>query len=583
MSVPAGVIQNKVSWFGLQLDFGGESLFVARPGTADSRLRNTHWHVNTGDELPEMADLRLSHGRDEFLARISAKVGVGSTFVPRAGGSSEQRHLTFRSSLLYCLQKQNEIANPDLYFHRQGEAGIAQQIRDTLPYYLGAISEHTIALHEELKAKRRRLKEVERLLERRLETDSRKDREAGYLLTEAQRLGLIAVSPNQGGSEATAVLLRNAETASLSDVTLSGDGKQLSALSAQLYRLQTERSDLQKKIEALEAFQQDQLSVQEGVSEQRRRLHSLHLLPDGVETAETCPVCLSALSVPTPTTTELNKSLRRLEKELSFVASDRTEISVAIASTRDELRRVESEIETARADIRRLREEDERSRSLLETRNEAARVGGMIHMYMRVVGEGRPPDGSLQAEASALRSAIEVLEEETDYQGVQTRTATFLASVGQTITQWAQEQNLEYSSGILTFDIRGPRLISETDRGTIPFSQFGSGRNWVWYHLLGHMALHKWFIEKQRPVPRFLILDQPSQVYFPGTNQEGDEDMQEVLRIYRWLFNAMRTFDDEFQIIVMDHARFPEDTEFMSHLQHNWWQTRESLIPMDWL
>ncbi|WP_291366393.1 DUF3732 domain-containing protein [Acetobacter sp. UBA5411] len=34
-----------------------------------------------------------------------------------------------------------------------------------------------------------------------------------------------------------------------------------------------------------------------------------------------------------------------------------------------------------------------------------------------------------------------------------------------------------------------------------------SGENWVGYHVLTHLALHKWFRQKSRPVSGFLILD----------------------------------------------------------------------------
>lgn len=59
-------------------------------------------------------------------------------------------------------------------------------------------------------------------------------------------------------------------------------------------------------------------------------------------------------------------------------------------------------------------------------------------------------------------------------------------------------------------------MVSDTPTEPVPMAQMGSGQNWLWCHLLAHLALHKWFVEKGRPVPRFLILDQPTQVYYPA-------------------------------------------------------------------
>lgn len=37
--------------------------------------------------------------------------------------------------------------------------------------------------------------------------------------------------------------------------------------------------------------------------------------------------------------------------------------------------------------------------------------------------------------------------------------------------------------------------------------------NWVGYHLIVHFSLYQWFVKQERPVPRFLFVDQPPQVY----------------------------------------------------------------------
>ena len=70
----------------------------------------------------------------------------------------------------------------------------------------------------------------------------------------------------------------------------------------------------------------------------------------------------------------------------------------------------------------------------------------------------------------------------------------------------------------------------------------GSGANWVGFHLITHLALHRHFVQHGRPVPAFLFLDQPSQVYYPPDQDAelqgsltgiGDEDQQAVSRMYQ--------------------------------------------------
>lgn len=586
LGVPAGLIQNAVSWYAVELDIDGERMFIARPGASSPGSSTTQWHLAFGEgEIPVLQELRPTYSKEEVLRRISGKLGIGVTLLARQDGRFDRRQLTFRSALTYCLQKQNEIANPDLFFHRQGETGVAQSIRDTLPYYLGAISEEVIASQEDLRRQRNRLREVERRLSRSAELEPRRNEELSYLLSEARRVGLLdRQSAAQASDEAALAALRDVQDL-VADPVGGPDNEVLPELTKQIADLRWSRVSLLREIESLQSFGEDQSAVENGVNEQRKRLKSLGLFSlseDG--SAEICPICHSQMKTPVPTAEQMSASLHQLSHQLSFVSQDQSALKEVIANRRGALAELDSRIGELRSRVARLRQEDSRVRDALERRNEAARIGGMIHMFFRTSGEvTKESRAELEAEAESLGRRIEELEEETDFKSVAVRSATFLGSIGQLITSWARELALGYSTGLLTFDIRGPRLVSETESGTIPFSRFGSGKNWVWYHLIGHMALHKWFVENSRPTPRFLVIDQPSQVYFPaGHQEEGQTDLDEVRRIYHWLFDNVAKLDGAFQVIVMDHARFPEDKRFVDHIAHDWWEGG-ALVPKDWL
>jgi hypothetical protein len=580
LAVPAGIIQQKVSWYGLILDFDGERLFVARPSEAVDRAQSSKFHIaaHEGDDPPPIEELRAAHTRQELLDRVGARLGLSSALIPRADGTADRKQLSFRSGLIYCFQKQNEIANPDLFFHRQSDPGVAQQLRDTLPFYLGAISPTIIEAQSALRAKRRRLREIERELAKNDAIAHAEDADTSFLLDQSNRLLPGAAVAN---------LLEARQR--LMDFTIAGledaspEERELAQANRRLNELSQERADLVREVEALEQFGRDQDTVELAVNEQRRRLVSLNLLsPEG--SGETCPVCEEVRSRLPPTASDLRTSVERLHAELSLVSSDQRELREAVAERRSGVAALDVQIGELRRTIARRREEELTYKELLERRSEAARISGMLDMFLRVTAAGaeeRRP--ALEMEARALLEEIQELENEADLSATRARTATFLGGIGQTITQWAQAQNLEYAEGLLTFDPQGPRLVSETESGTVPFYQFGSGKNWVWYHLLGHLALHKWFYEKNRPVPRFLMLDQPSQVYFPHKTDDDDEfDWDEVRKIYTWLISEVARLRGGLQVIVADHARFDDDASFMSHLKHDW-SDGAALIPAEWL
>lgn len=586
--IPAGVISNSVSWFALKLDFGAERLFVARRSVPVGRTASNEFFVrpNPDHETPPLSDLKPNARRDDLIEKVGSLLGVGVTLLPRADGTSERQKLTFRSSLIYSFQKQNEIANPDLYFHRQSE--LAQTIRETLPYYLGAISPAIIEKQAELRNKRKRLREVERALERSVSIAANRDTELVAIVAESNRLGLVGPSEIPAGRSAAQML----ETVSLAlQATLfadrqPADGQELDLLkviNTELLNKTRERSDLKKEIDALERFESDQNVVDSSLNEQRRRLTALHLLADDHDSKQ-CPVCESRLESVTPEVAEMKRSLGTLIVELAMVNSDKIDVREQLAKRRSDVTNLTSEIASLRREVQRLKDEEGSIKSLLEQKHEVARLSGMIDMFRRLISvDDDETRTALELEKASLVTDIEELESETNLSDVRAKTATFLGGIGQQITRWARDQNLEYANGFLTFDLRGPRLVSETADETIPFSRFGSGRNWVWYHLLGHLALHEWFAANNRPVPNFLILDQPSQVYFPSANGETeDNDWMEVRKIYEWLFDVAEKLEGRIQIIVTDHAKFENDPRFTDHLKHDWWEGG-SLVPKDWL
>ena len=143
-TVPEGEIRKSVSWFAVHLDNDGEGILIARKNPGPSGRAGADIHFARGiEELPLDAGNFDQHiSRDSLKKQLSEVLGISENLhVPAPSATRDPLEASSRQAVWFCLQAQYEIANRNLLFHRQGEQFIPQQIRDVLPYFLGAVDE----------------------------------------------------------------------------------------------------------------------------------------------------------------------------------------------------------------------------------------------------------------------------------------------------------------------------------------------------------------------------------------------------------------------------------------------------------
>ena len=191
-------------------------------------------------------------------------------------------------------------------------------------------------------------------------------------------------------------------------------------------------------------------------------------------------------------------------------------------------------------------------------------------------------------EATNVAAAnVGTLEAQLDDDDDREQLTSRLVAVGRDMTVFADRLQLEHSGNSVRLDPARLTVVTDTDRGPAPLFRIGSAANGIGYHLAAHLALHRHFVRQGRPVPRFLMLDQPTQGHYPSDVEQRsgvpkrDADREAVRRMFELMYEVVNELTPRLQVIVCDHANLPEQW-FQDSVVHNWRDGRK-LIPDAWL
>jgi hypothetical protein len=195
MLMPVGPITRTVSWYAALFDLDGGRAFVARPAPLPGKASTQRAMLEFGANLEplEFTDLVVNADSGSIREQLGRRIGIEENLhQPRTGSGWQPVEAHIGHAALLCLQRQGEIANRDLLFHRQGDQGIAQTLKDTIPYFLGAVARDQALKRAQLSAARRELREADAALREAEQTIETGDVNLRALWHEAYAAGMVA-------------------------------------------------------------------------------------------------------------------------------------------------------------------------------------------------------------------------------------------------------------------------------------------------------------------------------------------------------------------------------------------------------
>ncbi|MGW5637907.1 DUF3732 domain-containing protein [Streptomyces sp. NPDC003832] len=585
---PVGVMTDTVSWYAALFQLDTTRAFAARPAPGPGRKTAEQAMLKFGPSLEPLPYTALAPNtnRHTLRQRLGRFIGIeeNHTTTPRGRGpSSTDAHLGHATML--CLQGQSELADKNHLFHRQSDRYVAAALQQTLPYFLGVAPHDQARKRAQLNAARSRFKQAEKELKGAQDPNDSSVTTLAALWHEAHALKLVsATTPPDDHVQAM-------ET--LQDAVLSPATAPLHPHEEDQSRLDLERScaDLREQLRTLAADRRLLLAEAAAADDYaataqipRGRLTSLDLFPaPHRDDASTCVLCNSVLPQADPTITTLRNSLNRLQQQLDGIDVMRPARHAALEALHEQTTQLRSQLRAAEHALQSLAQADQTNGHLSDTERlgfARGRIHGMLTALQRTMGTEL---ARLTQARDTARVAVEALEAELDPDTQRKQLLARLVPVNQDITLWAHKLRLEYASqGVY---LNPDRLIVEFGTGTdrLPLSRVGSGQNWVGYHVLAHLALHRYFVRQRRPVPRILFLDQPSQVWFPPTTQDDDHENDDSIaaqQLFQLIHEVVEELAPHLQVIVCDHVDFPAPW-FQEAVVHRW-RGSEKLVPPQW-
>lgn len=587
--VPDGIIRRSVSWFGLRLQLGGGQAFVARRCPPRGSDASDECYLVAGGQIrvPELESIKHNTNSGGLVATASGWAGITeNVHNPLEGQTRSPLAATIRHGLMLCFQPQDEIIRRAQLFHTTDDHWKAQALTDALPYLLGAVEDDYIRNQESLRRQKSELRSVERKLSELKALRGEGTGKAGGLLAQARGAGLSTAASSGDWAEIVSTLKEIATTPIAQIEAPDSGSEEYDRLSEERERLLVEQRHLQGQIAAARSLKTAESGFTTEAGEQRARLVSIGIFEENQQ--HVCPLCANELGTDSgvPLPREIRESLHQVSEQLERVSRNAPHVEKAIAELGGHLDSANEKLRQNREEMLAVRQADERLRLIKDDGAKKAHILGRISLYLESV-PNLPDTQALDERAERLNVEIKSLEAQLSTEVIQDKLESIVSLLSLEMSRWASHLELEHSKYPLRFNLKKLTIIADTADGPIPMERMGSGENWVGYHLIAHLALHKWFAQHRRPVPRFLFLDQPSQVYFPPETVEdrsvddlGDDDRQDLRRMFEMVFESVTELKREFQVIITEHADINEPW-YQDAIRERW-RGGLKLVPEDW-
>lgn len=603
-AIPVGQVRDKVAWFGVLCVMPRKRMILLARKNPGGQVQSSEMVLleGVGIEIPTDIDALPKVGHEAVLKRLNQMAGLPSHGIAldEAGFAGPP---SFRDMAAFLFQPQHIIANPHtLFFKADTSEHREKLIRSVLPYVLGAVDASTLEAQAQLRHAETELKFKQSELDQARRAAAMWLPKLQHLYAVARDQDLLANAPDPKTDWTPDVyrsLLSQVSASAQSDMSMQvpkdASGRvvhEITALRQETIRLSRMINDRKRRLEKIQAIRASAGGYIAALQEQSSRLAPVGWFAERVRDLHLCPLCGNS-----------DDTASKVAMKLA-AAGDEIALTLAVLPTSSESLEAETVgLERDIADQKsKQRQVEERLRQWSEYSAELKELNGRRDTIQRFLGQlqaaldtvdAGSDTGQLTATVSNLEKSVASLQRKVNETAIRVKMETAIRSISRRIGFYAKIMDIEHAERSWQLDPKSLTLrTADEGERTDYLWEIGSAANWMGYHIATVLALHEHFRSvPHNPVPKFLVLDQPSQAFFPeGVNaarknrsrQRISDDLERLKKLFAAIAKAVDRTNRGLQIIVLEHAGESVWHELEHVKQVAEWRENDALIPLNW-
>jgi hypothetical protein len=603
--IPIGFIRNQVEWFGLKITIRNETWVVARRTPGNKQTSSDYYLSPFTGDLPEILPCNLN--ANAFKDKFNSLVRMSD--LPHSDdeepGKLDSRS-SFRDMAAFNYLPQHIVANPNTLFFKTDSWTHKERLTRAMPYALGIVNADYVMTErrrEEASKERESLNKELALLDR---TKNNWNFEVNRMLNSCIEIGLLpAKTPadidsriallrsvveayNAGRLEQTLLQPNRLHTNETFEAALAKEAAQQDIV-----------ENLAADISGYSSLKQSGEKFVDAIRLEQSHVIGLDWLKKNVQSKGECVACGSATSVLPDVIDRLEVKVNKIT-QISDVLQENPVVDNRLSTLKRNLSAEEKKLFRLRAEKNEILSRDKKLKDAI---GQIYFLAGDISGLLKRIGS-TSADATVLARIKELDGIIRGFDRTLSLTDRAERERRIDYAIGELIGDYADEfGGLEAPEGSqIKLDRKELTLRFDSQPNRKDYLwEVGSGANWMGYHIAAFLAIHEFLsLEENKELPpfSFLVIDQPSQVYFPSSHSGDnglDEDIGELKRtrptdvtatqrIFSVLAEGLRRSNNHLQIIVLEHAgkEIWKDIP-LTHSVENWDVKGDGLIPDTWV